>query len=397
MALTQRRALPDSCFRRIQSARVNTKTLALLLSFCVAAIAVCSIRGITATRARLSLSEPLTVRWRYASTATVDLTPAFDDERIYLPLAGGTIVSLKASDGQLNWKSEIGGEFSASPAADDYAVYVASEVVTSATDSRQKKAGSLRALGREAGVTLWMRTLAMPIRGALTLSGELIVAATSDGNVYAFDRKTGNTRWLFQQNEPFNCHPVVSGKSVYVGSENGTLFSLGENAGQVLWRYRTSGPVRGPVAVAGGTVYFGSGDGYVYAVSEADGHLQWRKRTGAGVQAVTRVDNGLLVASLDNFVYLLSFSRGKKIWKRQLPGRISSQPVTTDDSALFTPFSSNTGVVLALRDGRHVNSLPTGESSNTAAAPIIVGDAVFITTEHGLLAFSHPSTQTSVR
>ena len=135
----------------------------------------------------------------------------------------------------------------------------------------------------------------------------------------------------------------------------------------------------------------------MYAVSEADGHLQWRKRTGAGVQAVTRVDNGLLVASLDNFVYLLSFSRGKKIWKRQLPGRISSQPAITIDSALFTPFSSNAGVVLTLRDGRQVNSLPTGESINTAAAPIIVGDAVFITTEHGLLAFSHPSAQTPVR
>ena len=336
------------------------------------------------------------MRWRYASTATVDLTPTFDDERIYLPLAGGTIISLKAGDGQLNWRSEIGGEFSASPAADDHAVYVASEVVTSATDSH-RKAGALRALGREAGVTLWMRTLAMPVRGALTLSGELIIAATSDGNVYALDRKTGNTRWLFQQNEPFNCHPVVSGTSVYVGSENGTLFSLGENAGQVLWRYRTRGPVRGPVAVEGSTVYFGSGDGYVYAVSEVDGHLQWRKRTGAGVQAVTRVNNGLLVASLDNFVYLLSFSRGKKIWKRQLPGRISSQPATTDDSALFTPSSSNAGVVLTLRDGRQVNSLPTGESINTGAAAIIVGDAVFLTTEHGLLAFSRPSMQTSRR
>jgi len=153
--------------------------------------------------------------------------------------------------------------------------------------------------------------------------------------------------------------------------------------------------VRGPVALADGTVYFGSGDGYVYAVNEADGRRQWRKRTGAGVQAVARVGRGLLVASLDNFAYLLSFSRGRKIWKRQLPGRISSQPLAAEDSALFTPLSSEAGVVLALRDGRQVNTLPTGEGINTAS-PIIAGDAVLITTEHGLLAFSHPAnTKTS--
>jgi len=67
----------------------------------------------------ISLSQPLTVRWRYASEGMLNLTPANDRERIYLPLAGGTIVSLQATDGQLYWKSEIGGEFSASPAADD--------------------------------------------------------------------------------------------------------------------------------------------------------------------------------------------------------------------------------------------------------------------------------------
>src|SRR5678810_182019 len=94
------------------------------------------------------LSQPLTVRWRYESQVTLNLTPAFDNERIYLPLAGGTIVALKAKDGQLYWRSEMGGELSASPVADEDAIYVASEIVgkPNATSS-----GTLRALGREGG------------------------------------------------------------------------------------------------------------------------------------------------------------------------------------------------------------------------------------------------------
>src|ERR671915_320275 len=75
------------------------------------------------------LSQPLTIRWRYESPDTHNLTPAFKKERVYLPLGGGTIVALKAKDGQLFWRSDMGGELSASPVADENAIYVASETL----------------------------------------------------------------------------------------------------------------------------------------------------------------------------------------------------------------------------------------------------------------------------
>src|SRR6476469_5159231 len=81
------------------------------------------------------LSEPLIVRWRYESSITLNLTPASDPERIYLPLAGGVVVALRAKDGQLFWRSEIGGELSASPVADESTIYVASE--TTEADGKQ--------------------------------------------------------------------------------------------------------------------------------------------------------------------------------------------------------------------------------------------------------------------
>jgi outer membrane protein assembly factor BamB len=331
------------------------------------------------------LSQPLTLQWRYDSALTLNLTPAFDEERVYLPLSGGTIVSLKASNGQLYWSSEMGGELSASPVADEHAVYVASE--TGKPESAVRRAtGTLRALGREGGVTQWMRTLAMPLRGSLTLGNGKLFAGGSDGKVFAFDSKSGEARWFFQYVASFNCQPVLFDSRLYIGSEDGYLIALDEKAGKFLWRYRTRGPVRGPVASAGNTIYFGSGDGYVYAVTAADGRLIWRKRTGAGVQAVARVEDELLVASLDNFVYKFSLA-GARLWKRQLPGRISSQPLIVQGEALFMPLSGPAGVVLQLRNGRQVNSLPVDEEITASASPIAVGDTVLLTTEHGLLAF----------
>lgn len=336
---------------------------------------------------KLQLSQPMTVSWKYESTLTLNLTPASYGERVYLPEAGGIVVSLKAADGQLYWRSEMGGELSASPVADEREVYVASESGKSEGGGR-RATGALRALGREGGVTQWMRTLAMPLRGSLTLGNGKIFAG-SDGKVYAFDSRNGEARWFYDYGAAFESRPVLSGSRLYIGSEDGNLLALDESTGKLLWHYRTRGPVRGPVANGNDAVYFGSGDGYVYAVNATSGRLIWRKRTGAGVQAVVRVGDELLVASLDNFVYKFSLT-GARIWKRQLPGRISAQPLTTNAEALFTPLSSSIGVVLELRDGRQVNSLPVGEEITTSASPIAVGDVVLLTTEHGLLAFTNP-------
>jgi outer membrane protein assembly factor BamB len=329
------------------------------------------------------LSQPLTVRWRYESTVTLNLTPAFDNERIYLPLAGGTIVALKAKDGQLYWRSEIGGELSASPVADENAIYVASETVG-------QSAGALRALGREGGVTQWMTPLVKPLRGALTIGGGKLFAGGSDGRAYAFDKRTGGVLWSLPFALAFNSQPVVKAGKVYIGSEDGTLLALDEATGRLLWRYRTKGAIHGPVAVTNESVFFGSGDGYVYAVSTDKGRLKWQKRTGAGVEAVVLAGDALLAASLDNFAYLLNL-KGSMLWKKQLPGRISAQPLAVQEAALFTPLSSSEGVVLGLKDGKQVNSLPTGDELTSSASPILVGDAIILTTEHGLLAFASPT------
>jgi len=340
----------------------------------------------------VTLSEPLTIRWRYESSVTLNLTPAFDAERIYLPLAGGVLIALKAKDGELFWRSEIGGELSASPAADENNIYVASEILDAGGQS--KASGATRALGREGGVTQWLTPLVKPLRGAITLSGGKLFAGGSDGRVYAFDKRTGGVYWSIPFSTPFSGEPVAEGGRVYFGGEDGTLLALEESTGKLLWRYRTKGPIRGPAAVANGTVFFGSNDGYVYAVKAENGNLEWRKRTGAGVEAVVLSGESLLVASLDNFAYLLNL-KGKMLWKRLLPGRISAQPLAVQEAALFTPLSSSTAIVLALRDGKQVNTLPTGGEMTSSAAPIVVGDAVLVTTEHGLVAFARPESAKS--
>lgn len=339
----------------------------------------------------LALSEPLTVRWQYRTERTVNLTPAAEDERVYLPLTAGTLLSLQTESGQLLWKEETGGEFSASPLADEQGVYVATEIGATGESHFPRATGALRALGRKSGITRWMRTLQSPLRGSLAAGEKMLFGGGSDGRVYAFGKERGEIIWMAQFRAPFASQPVLSGGRLYIGSEDGNLYALEQETGRVLWRYQTRGAVRGPVAVAEQTIYFGSADSYVYALRETDGRLKWRARTGAEVQAVAYTPSGLLVASLDNFVYFLSLRRGGRLWKRQLAGRIASQPLASAEAALFAPLAGDACVVLDLKDGKQVNNLPVGEGNNMAASPVVSGEVLLVTTRQGLVAFGGPA------
>ena len=378
-----------NCGRGPSRAALVSLFLSLLFA---ASLTGLSRRGEARTDTELVLSQPLVIRWQYNSDLTVNLTPATAGQRIFLPLSGENIVSLNSTDGQLLWKSDTGGEISASPAADETKVYVASEYGDLASVSRTTK-GALRALGEEAGVTRWMRTLPAPIHGGLAVGPTTLFAGSGDGIVYAIDKNTGLTRWTTHYGSSFASQPILSGSLLFIGSEDGSLYAIDQTSGSTIWRYRTKGPIRGPVAVVSGMVFFGSGDGYVYAVRESTGQLLWRSRTGAAVQSVASASEGLLVASLDNFVYFLSLNHGNRLWKRQLSGRISSQPLTASDGALFVPLSSDSGVVLGLRDGKQVNTLPIGADNSISASPVKVGNLVVVTTIKGLLAFAQPKSQ----
>ncbi len=336
---------------------------------------------------QIALSQPLVVKWRYQSDQTSNLTPAADKTTVFLPLAGGTLIALNAADGKLLWKAEAGGELSASPATDDRSVYAATRY---SEPEPGHVHGTLRALSKSTGVTLWMRTLPAPLAGSLVAGENALFAGSADGRVYAFDKHTGLTIWINQYAEAFSSQPILAGHLVYLGSDGGTLLALDQATGRLAWEYRTRGAIQGPVAVANGIVYFGSADGYVYAFSEPRKKLLWRRRTGAAVQSVAAVDNGLLAASLDNFVYFLSLKKGALVWRRQLPGRIPAPPVTGPDGALFTPLSTDSAIVLNLRDGKTANTLSLGEENSSSAAPIAVENSVLIATSHGLLAFAAP-------
>lgn len=335
------------------------------------------------------LARPVNVRWSFKTATVTNLTPAADNERAYIPLGNGSLVSLRLYDGGLIWKSDIGGAISASPAADDKHVFVASESLPTPKSVYPQATGVLRALSRQSGLTSWMRTLPSPVRGSINLNTKSLFVTSSDGRLYALNKETGEIRWIKYNSSAFVPQALLHGETLFASDTYGDILSIELEDGRTLWRYRTRKQLRAPVAIYGNMVYAGTVDGFVYAIDRTNGRLRWRVRTGAAIQALLAGEDWVLATSLDNFVYCLSPQNGAKSWKRQLAGRVTAPPLVVNNYVLLAPLVGEECVVLSLVDGKKVNSIYVGEDNNTEAAPLLIKDVLLLTTREGLLALTN--------
>jgi outer membrane protein assembly factor BamB len=335
------------------------------------------------------LARPVYVKWLFKAVGVTNLTPAADDERAYMPLSNGSIVSVRLSDGGLVWRSDVGGLLSASPAVDNRNVFVASESLPTPKSVYPQATGVLRALSRQSGLTSWMRTLPSPVRGVIYLNTQNLFVTSSDGRLYALRKETGEIRWIKYNSSPLNALNLMSGDTLYACDSYGDIISIELESGRTIWRYRTRKQLRAPVAVHGSMVYAGTSDGFVYAIDRTSGRLRWRVRTGAAIQALLAGERWVLATSLDNFVYCLSPQNGAKVWKRQLAGRVTAPPLVLSNYVLLAPLVGEECVVLSLEDGKKINSIYVGEDNNTEAAPLLTTDALLLTTREGLLALTN--------
>lgn len=335
------------------------------------------------------LTRPVYIRWHFKAEDVTNLTPAADNERAYIPLGNGSIVSVRLSDGELVWKSDIGGTLSASPTVDNRNVFVASESLPTSKSVYPQATGVLRALSRQSGLTSWMRTLPSPVRGAINLNAQNLFFTSSDGRLYALRKETGEIKWIKYNSSPFSTLNLLEGEKLYASDSYGDIISIELESGKTLWRYRTRKSLSAPVAVYGSMVYAGAADGFVYAIDKTNGRLRWRVRAGAAIQAVLAGEKWVLATSLDNFVYCLSPQNGAKVWKRQLAGRVTAPPLVLKNQVLLAPLVGDECVVLNLEDGKKVNSIYVGEDNNTEAAPLLTTEALLLTTREGLMALTN--------
>lgn len=328
-------------------------------------------------------SQPFERVWRYETNALSGFRPGGDATLVVVPLLDGKFVALNPSDGNLLWTAEPGGEASASPLVTTESVVIA----TARTGSGSQ--GMLRALDRGTGLALWVRELAKPAVSELTFANGKIFFGSSDGSIYAVRADSGAVVWAFATRGIVRGQILLTEHEVLIGSDDGALYALDRELGTEHWRVQTGGAIVGRPALTDRRLYVTSGDGVTTAIDRTTRKVLWRARTGAAIEAgpVVVGRDGLLIASFDNFVYLLDARTGDRLWKRRMRGRIVSEPILgSEERAIVAPLRDDRLTVLGVRDGNRLGAFALEPGDALVAPPLVTGTMLLLSTDSGLVA-----------
>lgn len=330
--------------------------------------------------------------WKYESDKLTNIAPTINSNNLILSLSDATLLNLDASNGGVNWKAELGGEIAAPPVSNGKLVIAATKTNTGNENDKNKNVLTLRALSLTTGLTIWQKNFPPARQIDLALKGEMLLVAAGisekESTITSLEVGNGLPKWSKTFSTALNTKIYISGTQAYFGAKDNSIYCIRFTDGQLLTQIKIKNFAQGNLAASNGTVFLGDSEGDINSLREADSRLLWTLRTGGAVQDILPTKFGLLITSLDNFVYFHKYSNGKRLWRRRLAARPLSASLLTEEMAFLLVNGESSAILLNLKNGKILNQIPLGTDNYALAAPDIADKRVFISTFTGVLGFA---------
>ena len=205
---------------------------------------------------------------------------------------------------------------------------LAGDTVFVATEDRR-----LFALHTGQQMQIWQQRFPRPPVAGPLLADNVVLYATID-SVFALTRQLGTRSAVAPSDEVLVGELAASDSQVYAATENGSILAWQLPQLRPIWRASGFGGfIAGPV-IAGAKGYAISGSGELVEFDSNDGAARILARLpGSFAAAPAIVENGILVASLNGYIYMLD-RRGERLWDIQLEASIE-QPVSVQDGRIL--------------------------------------------------------------
>lgn len=340
------------------------------------------------------LDNPIVAIWRFDVARMSKFPPVYIGNNIYIASSDAVISAVERFSGKQVWRTEVGGEVSTSLAADNRSVCVSTrKAITAATNSRVEPVeavnGSLHCLGASSGLTQWVKNFSLSLVGNLEMGKAHLFSFDTGNTLYAFDKTTGATIWSL----PFNTKLVgnihTQNDLLIIGAEDNVLYAIDQQTGKIVWQTVISGKSKiNNVEANARKVFVGTQDGRLSAFDLSTGLPTWRKKHGGSIKTLVTTGNRIIVATANNVIYCIESSRGGRVWKRELIGRIAGFPATTGDAILIATVAGEDCVVLRISDGKIINTINVGSDYGLILQATIAGEFVLISTDVGVVGYA---------
>ncbi len=311
-------------------------------------------------------------------------------DTLYIGSASGTFYVLRATDGRVRWKKDIGA-VACAPLVAAGTLYIATQD------------GYIIAVDSQTGQEKWRYQSRGPIEQKPTATGDLIVFANEADQVVALDAVSGKFKWQYKAETPEeytlrgHAGVTIDGDLIYTGFSNGTLAALRRDTGSVAWSTSLKADadrfvdVDATPLVIGSIVYASSSSGGVYALDKTTGLVRWRvpfydvamPSEVGNVGGLTTDGKTLFVSVADLGTYAIDFE-GNVLWRvGARGGGEPATPVVFNDLLVYSLASA--GLFVAERKtGKTLEYFDPGDG--ISAQPTITGDGrMFVMSNRGIL------------
>ncbi len=322
------------------------------------------------------------------SKAGLRLRPAYDTGRVYAVDAGGEVAAFDAESGEPAWRSDVELKLGSGAGAGD------GLVVVGTLD------GVVVALGADDGSERWRVQVSSEVVAAPAVAKGIAVVRANDGRIFGLAVADGARRWVFDRGVPLlslrgNGPPLIGGDTVYAGYDNGKIVALGLDSGILKWEQTIAQPegrselermvdADGELAFDGETVYATAYHGSVAALSADNGRQLWSRELSA-FAGLSLGGESIYVSDAEGMVWGLDQRSGTSGWKQQsLAYRWLSTPAAVGSHVVVGDFEGYVHVLDA-SNGELAARTRVG-NEGIRAAPLVVGDVVYIASAEGKLA-----------
>jgi len=260
-----------------------------------------------------------TPAWTAPGTPTS--TPATGDGLLFLA-EPDSITALRQETGERVWRLPFSEEL-AVPLVWDNGWLVVSDV-----------SGNVLALRATDGTLIWRAELGVRVHAAPALAADRVYVPLEDGRVVALDVTSGAQKWAHKLGGPPNEMLALEDR-VYVGSDDNFFYCLMAGNGEIAWRWRTGGDVIGVPVIDEHRVYFVSRDNVLRGLDRHSGSQRWKRALpGRPTRGPVAGADLIFVSGLAPKVTAFAMKDGSPAGEVAAPGELAAAPFLTDARGL---------------------------------------------------------------
>ena len=347
----------------------------------------------------LNLEKPLYPYWQYETAG--EYRVASDNVReLYLVNSRNILMEINLTNGLQNWEMPIGGQMSA-----EFFVYKDSliQIIQIKKESTSKSNESnadtaiggyiIRSTDKLTGITKWQITIPpIDLQGKIycRLFEDKFIIVTTAGNLISLNNSDGSIIQKKIINSDFTIQPFFDVSKFYIAALNNKVSAISysdftENSEVKMFFSPTT------FLVSENLLVWGDRRGLVSASNflTPGKNIKWRSRKGGEILSLTGTAAGILAASTDNYIYLMSGKSGDTIWKKRLASRAAFEPKVAGDYVVVSTLGETEALIFDLKTGRTVNRIALSNGNFYTDAPILLEKVIIFRTSRGLIAYSN--------